>query len=396
MMIRSIASAKNLRGLRVLVRVDFNVPFKNGRVSDDTRLRASVPTVKYLVRQDARVILLSHLGRPDGKRVPKFSLRLVADRFTALLGRRVKHIPAYEGPAAKRAVMGMKNGEVVLLENIRFSPQESGNKGELAKSLASLGDIFVLDGFAVAHRADASVVGIPKYLPAYAGLLLKKEIDGLTKLTTRPGKPFVVILGGAKMETKVPVLKALLTKATAVLIGGGIVSTYLKAKGYGVGSSLIDEGAMKQARGLGKHRKIIWPVDVVVGKTYGAGARRVLLLKKPHTICKKGEAILDIGPATLRLFASYIKRAKTIVWNGAMGYFEVTPYDVGTKAVARLVAGQSKGKAFGVVGGGETVQAVEMVGVRDDVDLVSTGGGAMLEFLGGKKLPGIEALRRKN
>lgn len=396
MPVRSIKGVKNLRGLRVLVRVDFNVPIKGGRVADDSRLKSSLPTIQYLTKAGARVILISHLGRPEGKRIAALSLLPIAKRLSVLLGKPVHHSREWQGPVAKRAAMGLKNGSILLLENIRFSRDESGNKGKLAKTLASLGDVFVMDGFAVAHRGDASVVGIPKYIPSYAGLLLAKEIDGLSKLLSSPTKPFVAVIGGAKMETKVPVIRALLPKMSMLLLGGGIVNTALKAAGYGVGDSLVDEAHRMTARSYARHRRVVIPIDVIVGKQrYGGRGRRVVVGKKPHVICKKGEAILDIGPATIRLFSSHLKRAKTILWNGAMGYFELKPFDTGTKSIARLIAARSKGKAFGVIGGGETLQVMQMIGMSDDVDLVSTGGGAMLEFLAMGKLPGIEALKRK-
>ena len=247
----------------------------------------------------------------------------------------------------------------------------------------------------MAHRADASVAGVAKYLPSYAGFLLEEEIKGLTKVLKQAKRPFVAIVGGAKMETKVPVMKALLPKVDHLLIGGGIHNTYLAARGYDVGESLIDENQKHVALAYGKKKKVVLPVDVIVGTQDGSVYRVVDIEKKPHVVCKKGEAIYDMGPRSIRLFSSHIKNARTLLWNGAMGYFEQRPYYVGTYAVARLIASRAKGSAFGVIGGGETVQSMEDVGMSEDVDLISTGGGALLEFLAGKKLPGIVALMKK-
>jgi phosphoglycerate kinase len=394
-MIRSLRSLKNLKAKRVLVRVDFNVPVSNGRVKDDARLRASLPTIQHLVRAKAKVILVTHLGRPEGKHVRAYELEPVAKRLSKLLDQPVRQLSGYSGQTVARAIEASYPGDVLMLQNIRFSPLEQGNKGALAKELAELADLFVLDGFAVAHRADASVSGIPAFLPSYAGLLLEQEIKGLTKLMKTPKHPFVALVGGAKMETKIPVLDALMKKADVLLVGGGIVNTMFAAMGYGVGDSIVDASLLKEALRYAKHRKVIVPRDVVIGRRHSAKARVVAVGKTPQQLCKKGEAIFDIGPETIRLFASHVKRAKMIVWNGAMGYFEQKPFDTGTLSVARMVASRSKGAAFGVIGGGETVQAMELSGMGEWVDLVSTGGGAMLEFLAGETLPGIAALQKK-
>lgn len=400
MPIKSIKKAKNLSGKRVLVRVDFNVPIKNGKVLDGTRLLASIPTIEYLLERGAKVILVTHIGRPEGKTVAALSVTPVVKRLSELLKTNVGKIEIEEIKKKLKKLdsnqslkSNSRSPHVVMLENIRFHPGEEKNDLTFAKELANLGDLFVLDGFAVAHRAAASVAGVAKYLPSYAGLLLEKEITGLERVTKRPKKPFTLVLGGAKMETKVPIMKYLLPKVSHILVGGGIVNTYLSARGYRVGDSLVDKKFKKIALALCKKKKVIIPLDVIVGDMKGKSYRRVLIGKKPHVICKKSEAILDVGPATIRLYAGYIKKAKTVVWNGAMGYFEQKPYHHGTLAIARLVASRSKGKAFGVIGGGETLQAMDMVGMGEYVDLISTGGGAMLEYLGGKKLPGIEALR---
>ena len=391
----SIKKVKNLAGKVVLVRVVFNVPMEGKKVADDSRIQASLPTIQYLVEKKAKVIIATHLGRPDGKVVDSLKLDPVAKRLSSLLKVKVKKMAEVTGPRVEVTLQKMQPGEVLMLENVRFSSDEKNETGELSKQLAEYADVFVLDGFAVAHRAAASVSGVPRHIPGYAGLLLEREVAGLDTLLHRPKAPFVVILGGAKMETKIPVLKNLLPRATCVLLGGGVINTYFKARGYGVGDSLLNAEYVSQALRYCRNRKAIVPLDVVVGRPDGRKSRIVKVGKKPHTLCEPGEGIFDIGPATIELYKSYIQKAKTLVWNGAMGYFEQQPYDTGTLAIARLVAAQSKGKAFGVVGGGETVQALEMVHMSDAVDLVSTGGGAMLEYLSDEKLPGIEVLKRR-
>ncbi|MFA4831126.1 MAG: phosphoglycerate kinase [Patescibacteria group bacterium] len=393
MSIKSIKHARDLAGKRVLVRVDFNVPVKGKKVLDDSRLHASLPTIKYLMEKKAKAILLTHLGRPDGKAVKEFGVKPIADRLSEILNKKVIKLRSCEVAKVREDVLKMKNGDVVMLENVRFSSDEKKDTGTLSKDLASLADIFVLDGFGVAHRASASVTGVAKYLPSYAGLLLEKEIEGLSKVTENPKKPFVVVLGGVKIETKIPILQNLLKKADHILIGGGLVNTYLAAKGYKVGGSLIDKDYFKDAIRYCGNKKVIKPVDLVIGDKEGKKFN-VRQIDLGFGLRDSGYGIYDIGPETIRLYAKYIKQAKTIVWNGAMGYFEQKPYDAGTLAIARLVASRSKGKAFGVIGGGETLQAMDLVGMKEDVDLVSTGGGAMLEYLAGKELPGIAALEK--
>ncbi len=392
----SIKKVKSLAGKRVLVRVDFNVPMNRKAIADDSRIKASLPTIQYLHEQNAQVIIVTHMGRPDGKVIDSLKLDPVAKRLASLLKIKVKKMGEVVGPRVETTIKNMRLGDVVMLENIRFSADEKNERGELAKQLAAYADLFVLDGFAVAHRSAASVSGVPRFIPGYAGLLLEQEINGLDKLLHRPKVPFIAILGGAKMETKVPVLKNILPRATYVLLGGGIINTFFKARGYGVGESLLDAEYVPQALRYCRNRKAVVPIDVIVGSPDGKESRTVSIGKKPHVLCNSGEAIFDIGPATIELYKGYIEKAKTIVWNGAMGYFEQKPYDKGTRSIARFIADQSKGKAYGVVGGGETVQALEMIGMSDAVDLVSTGGGAMLEYLSGEKLPGIEVLKNKS
>lgn len=392
MKIRTIKQIRNFKNKCVLLRVDFNVPLKNGKIIDDSRIRASLPTIEYLLKKKAKVILVSHLGRPEGYD-KKLSLEPVAKRLGELMKKKVKLLKIKRLEDYFRKNVGAYGNTPVLLENIRFFAGENDEKSVLAKQLASLADIFVLDGFAVVHRAAASVSGVAKHLPSYAGLLLEKEIIGLSKAVQKPKKPFALVLGGVKMETKLPVLKNLLPKADYVLIGGGIFNTYLWAKGYKVGKSLIDKEYKKEALKYLSNKKVILPVDLVVGEGDGTNCK-LMKVDNRFEIRDKRYAIFDVGPETIRLYAKYIKKAQTIVWNGAMGYFEQKPYDVGTLSVARLVASRSKGKAFGIIGGGETLQAMEMTKMGEYVDLISTGGGAMLEFLSGKKLPGVEAVKQ--
>lgn len=412
MKIRKIKQIKNLTNKRVLVRVDFNVPVKNGKVVDDVRIRLSVPTIEYLLKKKAKIILLTHLGRPtgyDGKGKSgyddKFSLKPVVKRVSGLLGRPIKFVTDQKIGRSndqqiyfanvKNEIEKMKAGEVVMLENMRFFPEEAKEIIKLSKTIAELGEIMVLDCFAVAHRDAASVSGVAKYLPTYAGLLLEKEVVNLSKATENPKKPLVVVLGGIKIETKIPVLKQLLPKADYVLIGGGLANTYFSAKGYEVGKTIIDQEYKKEALKLFKNKKVILPVDVVVGDENGKNVKVVAISKEQLAINNDQLAIYDIGPETISLFAGYIKKAKTIIWNGAMGYFEKHPYEYGSYTIANLIADQVSGKTFGVCGGGETVEMLKKLNLLEDIDLVSTGGGAMLEFLGGKKLPGIQAVKIK-
>jgi len=386
MKIKTIKQVKNLKDKKVLVRCDFNVPIKGGKVADAFKIEKSFPTIEYLLKKKAHVILLSHLGRPDGKVVKGLSLKPVKNYLEKKLKKKIKlH------NLNKLSSLKIKDN-ISMLENTRFSPDEKKNTGSFAKELASLADIYVVECFAVAHRPSASVIGIAKYLPAYGGLLLQKEIEGLGKVLKKPKKPFVVVLGGAKVETKIPVMKNLLKKANHILIGGGIVNTYLLAKGYYVGNSLVDKNFRKEALRYGNKRKVIIPVDVIIGDKKG---KKYEVVKIGRTFkVKRGQAIFDIGPETIKLYAKHIKKAQTLVWNGAMGYFEQHPYQYGTNSIAQLLASRAKGKAYGVCGGGETVEVLKKLKIMDDIDLVSTGGGAMLEFLAGKKLPGIKILKK--
>ncbi len=382
MKLKSIKEAKHLFGQHILVRVDFNTPVKNGQVVDNFKIQASLPTIKFLLHNGAKVILVSHLGRPI-KKEKKFSLLPIALELEKLLG-----IKVYFGNLGNRD--DWEGEKLVLLENIRFYKGEGTNDLKFAKQLSQLADVFVLDGFAVAHRDSASVSSVAKFLPSYAGLLLMTEVDGLSKIVDKPKQPMILMLGGLKIETKLLILKNLLPKTKKVLLAGEIFNTYLWAKGHEVGASAVNKILKSIVLHLLKDKKIILPVDVVIGTEKGKNARVASLDKK--LILKKDEGIFDIGPKTVLLFAKHLKTAKTMIWNGAFGKFEQPPYYHGTYSLVRLFANRSKGKAYGICGGGETVEVLRHLGVLNEVDLVSTGGGAMLDFLSGKKLPGLKNL----
>ena len=352
MPIKSIKNIKNLKGKRVLVRVDTNVPIKNGKVKDDTRIREIIPMLKFLIQKKAKVILVAHLGRPEGKIVNDLRLDPVAERLGEILKKNVIKLDDFIGSAVVKEIAEMKNGQVLMLENIRFSADESpstrslrgdsvepgqaGIKGTLAKKLASLGDIFVQEGFSVCHRADASVVGVAKYVPSYAGLLLEKEIKSLNQILNKPKHPLLAIIGGAKLETKIPVLQNISRIADAILVGGGIVNTFLLSLGYEVGASLVDKNHLAIAKKLACKKNIFLPLDVVVGTRDGKDWRVVSIEKKPHRISEPDEAIFDLGPVTIEHFCVSLTTAKTIVWNGALGYFERPPYNEATNALAKM------------------------------------------------------------
>ncbi|PIR92190.1 phosphoglycerate kinase [Candidatus Falkowbacteria bacterium CG10_big_fil_rev_8_21_14_0_10_44_15] len=387
MTIKSIKTVKDLAGERVLVRCDFNVAVEKNKIIDDFKIVQSLPTIRYLISQGAKVILLTHFGRPDGKKIKKFKLQVIKIRLEKLLGKRVTYVEDCIGAMAKSAVARMKNGQVVLLENVRFYKEEEANDRRFAKVLASLADVYVNDAFAVSHRRHASVAAIKKYLPAYAGLLLAKEVLNLNK-ALRPAPPLVVIIGGAKLETKVPVIKNLRKKAKVVLIGGMIAYDFLAAKKWSSGRYRVAPASRRLAKKL-SYQNVILPVDFVASdKSNGQGRIKVVAAADlPANMWQ-----LDIGPETIRLYARYLKEAKTIIWNGPMGMFENEHFKTGTLAVARLVAAVSSGKAFGVVGGGETVAALKQTKMMEHVDWASTSGGAMLEYLAGKRLPGLKKI----
>jgi 3-phosphoglycerate kinase len=389
---KNIKQLKNISGKKVLVRVDFNIPIRKGKVVSDYKLVKSLPTIEYLLKNDAVVILVSHLGRPSGKDV-KLSLKPVAKRLEELLQKKVAFINFSLGKNVaniRSLISAFSGGSVVMLENIRFLKEEEQESVLLSKALAGLCDIFVLDGFAVSHRRAASVTGVARYVPSYAGLLLNEEISVLSDVTRRPKHPLTVVLGGAKTETKIPILRKFLPIADHILVGGGIVNTYLFAIGKSVGSSIINKKLAKEVKKYCSNKKVILPVDVVVGNE---GGTQVKIVKIEDLKVAKNEAIYDIGPATVRLYAEYLKKSRTLIWNGALGRFEQPPYQYGTFSLARLFAARSKGRATGVCGGGETVEILEVLKIMSEIDLVSTGGGAMLEYLAGEKLPGLQLLK---
>lgn len=401
MKLRSLDEAGPLRGKRVLLRVDFNVRTVRGRVPDEGgwRLRRTLPTVRRLLMAGAKVILASHRGRPDGRKAAAERMAPVAKRFSEMLGRPVKALPDCVGKKVQKAILDMKDGEVVMLENLRFKKGEDENDEAFAEELAALAELYVNDAFAVSHRKAASVVAVARLLPSYAGFLLLEEVAALEKAMDRPERPLVAVLGGAKVASKIGVLEAMLEKAERVLLGGALIVPFFQHWGYGVGASRMGEDETAAAKKLAaspRIKRLLLPIDVLVGDPSGKGRPRVVeLASEPSEICREGEAIVDIGPKTVSAYASFLRSAKTIVWNGPLGLFEVPKYAHGTLAVGRLIAARSKRQAYGLVGGGETVMALEMTGLADCVDHVSTGGGAMLEFIEGKPLPGLEALKKK-
>jgi phosphoglycerate kinase len=387
-----------MTGKRVFVRVDFNVPLDASRVADDTRIRETLPTLRLAIERGARLVLASHLGRPKGKVDPKYSLAPVAGRLGEMLGKAVDFAHDCVGPEAEAKSKALREGEVLLLENVRYHPQEEANDPEFSRQLAALCDqIFVCDAFGSAHRAHASVVGITKFVrQAAAGLLMEKELAYLGKAISHPERPFVAVLGGAKVSDKIEVLRNLMKLADAMLIGGAMAYTFLKSRGIPVGKSLVEDDKLDLARALldearSKGFRLLLPVDHVLAESADSTATKTLDI----TATPDGWMGLDIGPKTIAQFSQEIAKARTIVWNGPLGMFERPAFAPGTLAIAKAVAAATKGGATSIIGGGDSVAAVEQAGVAGQISHISTGGGASLEFLAGEKLPGVEALTDK-
>jgi len=377
----------DLAGKRVLVRVDFNVPIKNGAVSDDIRIRESIPTIRYLLDQRAAIVLCSHLGRPKGV-TPEFSLQPVANHLGKMLGRPVAFVAETIGPKAQAAAAALKPGEVLVLENTRFYDQETKNEPGFSKELASLAEVYVNDAFGSAHRAHASTEGVAHFLPAVAGFLMEKELEYLGKAMSDPEHPFIAILGGAKVSDKIEVVHSLLSRVDRLLVGGGMANTFLASQGLFMGDSLVEKEALEMASCLLQQagERIQLPTDAVIAEAMTAESERRVV---PVKSVPAGWRILDIGPETVEAFRKSLQGARLVVWNGPMGVFEIAPFAEGTTAIACALAGL---KATTIVGGGDSAAAVAQAGVADRISHVSTGGGASLEFLEGKTLPGVAAL----
>ncbi|WP_129629951.1 phosphoglycerate kinase [Candidatus Oscillochloris fontis] len=391
--IRDVAWA----GKRALVRVDFNVPQdEHGAITDDTRIRAALPTIRYLLEEGASVVLMSHLGRPKGKINPKYSMRPVVERLFELLpeATEVKKTEAITGPAAEAAAASLRPGQVLMLENTRFDPREEKNDPDMAAELARLGDIFINDAFGAAHRANASTEGVAHHLEGVAGFLLEKELAFIGGALENPERPFVTIIGGAKISDKIGVIENLLGKVNTLLIGGGMANTFLMAQGKSLGTSLVEPDSLDLARDLMAKAetagtRLMLPVDAVLADAFSASANTQVV---PVDAIPDGWQMLDIGPESAKLYAAEVVAAKTVIWNGPMGVFEMAPFAQGTFAVAQAMADASAHGAITIIGGGDSVAAIEQAGFADKMSHVSTGGGASLELLEGKVLPGVAAL----
>jgi phosphoglycerate kinase len=382
----------DLKGKRVLMRVDFNVPMENGVVTDDKRIRAALPTIKYVLDQGASLVVMSHLGRPKGGGFEaEYSLKPAAAALSSLLNKPVEIAPDCIGPEVEKMAKALKVGEILMLENVRFHKEEEKNNPDFAKKLAALGEVYVNDAFGSAHRAHASTEGVAKFLPAVSGFLMEKEIEYLSRATQNPQRPYVAILGGAKISDKITIIENLLGKCDRLIIGGGMANTFLAARGYNMAESLVETGSVEIAKGIMEKAgaKILLPVDGIIGKKGDT-------ITKPKVVSVKsvppGWSIFDIGPKTIENFGDTLKSAKLVVWNGPLGMFEDPRYSEGTFAIAKLLAATG---ATTIIGGGDSASAVKKAGVAKQMTHVSTGGGASLEFLEGKVLPGVAALADK-
>lgn len=396
MNIRKFQNA-NLKGKRVLLRVDFNVPMKNGKVSEDTRIVQTLPTIKYLLKQNSKLIICSHLGRPEGKVVDSMRMKAAAVHMGKLLKKPVQIMKECTGPKVEKAAAALKPGQILFLENLRFHIGEEKNDPAFAKKLAGLAEVFVSDSFATAHRAHASTAGVCKYLPSYAGFLMQHEVEELTALTQKPSKPLTIIIGGAKIDTKIGIMENFLGKANNFLVGGGLANTFLAAEGFNVGKSLYEANKLEVAQDTllaaeQLHVNFILPEDVIVADEIKDDAQT---LDIPAEDVIGEMKILDIGTKTIKKFADVIKQSKTVIWNGPLGLSEMKPFSRGTAVIAQTLV-WSKG-VKSILGGGDTIEAVKRLGFKEEhFTFVSTGGGAMLEFLEGKKLPGVEVLVGKD
>ncbi|MFC6333282.1 phosphoglycerate kinase [Paenibacillus septentrionalis] len=391
---KSIRDVAELAGKKVFVRVDFNVPLENGVITDDKRIRETLPTINYLIEKGAKVILASHLGRPNGEVVEELRHTASAARLSELLGKPVVKANEAIGDAVKAQIADMQNGDVLLLENVRFYAGEEKNDPELAKQFAELADLFVNDAFGAAHRAHASTEGIAHYLPAVSGLLMENELEVLGRALNNPERPFTAIVGGSKVKDKIAVIEKMIEIADNIIIGGGLSYTFFKAQGYEIGQSLLDSSKLdltlefiEKAKKAGKN--LYLPVDIVVTDEFSAKANTKIVAVDSIPADMEG---IDIGPKTREIYADVIKNSKLVVWNGPMGVFEIEPFSHGTRAVAQATAETS---AYTVIGGGDSAAAAEKFGLADQMDFISTGGGASLEFMEGKALPGVVALNDK-